>query len=168
MALLSSKAQSEVDRAKDGIEDLQECSGNLDGFSNGLVLWTSEKEFHKLGHLIDAHVAAITEVIEGYLGKDSRETNLLLARIQLRKVPSNLDQDGLVKALRQNIVKAQEALKDAVDLLEEKIARIKSETTAAPSAKDAPIKKDPVVVLKPTLWGMSIDLGELWRRWRGR
>ena len=75
-------------------------------------------------------------------------------------MPSGTTEDGLHRQLERNVAKAQDALQDGISLLEERIATLRTGV--------ATTKKEPVFILKPTLWGMSVDLRELWKSWRKR
>jgi hypothetical protein len=102
----------------------------------------------------------LTTVIEKHFGAGSTEAQQLIERTRIGNVPSGLTEDGLHRQLARNVTKAQDALQDGITLLEERIALLRAE--------GATTKKEPIFILKPTFWGMSVDLRELWKRWRKR
>jgi len=66
MALLSRTAQLKVDRAKDGVEDLQERSDNLQDFANGFTLWVLDLE--RFSQQISGTEHGLTTLIEKHFG----------------------------------------------------------------------------------------------------
>jgi ABC-type transporter Mla subunit MlaD len=172
MALLSRSAQLKVDDAKDGIADLQERIDNLNGFINGFVLWIQDLE--RFVRQISQIERELTKVIEKHFGAGSTEAQQLIERTRIGTVPTGLTEDGLHRQLERNVARAQEALQDGINILEERITTLRagSATTLKPvgqqNKETRSTKMDPVFILKPTLWGMGVDLQEIWRRWRGR
>jgi hypothetical protein len=173
MALLSRAAQLDVDRAKDGIEDLQERIESLQGFANGFVLWVSNLE--RFAQQISGIEHGLTALIEKYFGAATEEARELVARTRIGDLPSPVNEDELHRKFERNVARAQDALRDGIKILEEKISAIRAgggpvlEAFAHPKEdQESPTKQEPLLILKPTLWGMGIDLGEFWRRIRGR
>jgi hypothetical protein len=158
MVLLSRSAQLQVDNAKDGIEDLRARIDNLNGFINGFLVWVRDLE--RFARQISQIEDELTTVIEKHFGAGSTEAQQLIERTRIGNVPSGLTEDGLHRQLARNVTKAQDALQDGITLLEERIALLRAE--------GATTKKEPIFILKPTFWGMSVDLRELWKRWRKR
>jgi hypothetical protein len=151
----------EVDRAKDGIEDLQEQVSNLQGFANGFVLWV--RDLDRFAQQIASTEARLAALIETYFGSGTPEAEALIARTRISELPSPATEDQQHRKFERNIARAQDALQDGVKVLEEKIAALREGGDSVTQPTGPLPKKEPIVVLKPTLWGMSIDLRELWK-----
>jgi hypothetical protein len=164
MALLSRTDQLEVDRAKDGIEDLQEQADNLQGFANGFVLWI--RDLDRFAERIADTEVRLAALIETYFGSGTPETKALVARMRIGELPSPATEDQLHRKFDRNIARARDALQDGIKLLEEKITALRQGRNPVTQPADTLPTKEPIVVLKPTLWGMSIDLRALWRTLR--
>lgn len=166
MALLSRTEQMEVDRAKDGIEDLQEQVDNLQAFANGFVLWV--RDLDRFAQQIADTEGRLAALMEIYFGSGTPEAEALVARTRISELPSPATEDQLHRKFERNIARAQDALQDGIKVLEEKITALREGGNPVTQPADPLPKKEPIVVLKPTLWGMSIDLRELWRTLRRR
>jgi DNA repair exonuclease SbcCD ATPase subunit len=172
MPLLSRNAQLEVDNAKDGIEDFQERIDNLNGFINGFVLWVQDLE--RFARQISQIEQDLMKLIEKHFGAGSTEAQQLIERTRIGTVPPGLTKDGLHRQLERNVARAQDALQDGISILQERIATLRATGATTPKPvvrenKETPTtKKDPIFILKPTLWGIGVDLREIWKRWRGR
>jgi hypothetical protein len=172
VALLSRTAQLEVDRAKDGVEDLQERIDSLQGFANGFALWVLDlKRFSQ--QIFDTE-HRLTTLIEKHFDAGTPEAQELIARTRIGDLPSPATEDELHRKFERNVARAQDALQDVIKILEEKISTLRAGDNPAPKTfaqamgdQQPSSKKERLLILKPTLWGMGIDLRELWRRIRG-
>jgi hypothetical protein len=168
MAQLSHSAQLQVDHAKDGIEDLQECISRLTIFMNGFELWFHHQDFDdRIAYL----EAAVAKVLIRHFGSNSWEAHRLIERTRISSSPHRSNKDRRKRELEHTIAIAIEALEDAIRLLKERIENIKSgRATSKPDAQRAPQprpapSKNPTVVREQTSRGDS--LRDILRRLRG-
>ena len=167
MALLSRSAQLTVDRAKDDIDTLNAKIKDLELFSKTVFLNLYTRQADRIVKEMADLEESTVRLVQNIFGPNSEESQLISPRLRFAALPSGLDQDGIKRELERNVTKIQEALEEAIKLLEGKIAAARGQARApeeATAAKPPTTPSDKPLIswkLKIPFTGIEIDANEL-------
>jgi hypothetical protein len=168
--------QLKILRAEEGIIAFRKLIQDLTslGPKIGLMFFTDSYEAG-----LDIVSKDIKASVPIYFDPTSDECQRFVKAADFKMVPNTLGtKDEIKRALETNIAASQDVLQDAIHALEDRIAALKSggiekspprEKPPAPTPAQDPASSSsssdrPIIHLKPTFMGISIDLNELWRR----
>lgn len=172
--------QLKISRAEEGIIVFKKLIQDLTslGPKIGLMFFTDSYEPG-----LDIVSKDIKASLSIYFAPTSDEFQQFVKAADFKMVPNTLrTKDEIKRALETNIAASQDILQNAIYALEDRIAALKTggiekspphEKPPAPTPAQDPASSSsasdrPIIHLKPTFMGMSIDLNELWRRMRQR
>jgi hypothetical protein len=172
MAELSHSENLQIYRARDGIAELDKCIADLDHLQKTLALTLLN------GKLRGFEPAAkrILVTVNTYFELKTAEGQEFAKAANFAAVPEGTDETTLKRELESNLAASKDTLESAKRALQARVAKIRGESVkkSDPLSVKSPGQpqasadgKKPLFSFRPSLWGMSVDLGELWRRIRG-
>jgi hypothetical protein len=179
---ISHSDQLTIQRANEGLRELTSCIEDLDRLSKRLVLVLGRANFADtaLMPVGNSIMAIVTKHFEGQealrLGEAAVLTDIDASRIKT--------EDDLRRAIETRIAHSKDLLEEGKQLLQRRIRKLSGALATEPLSKVASTevapktdasfsappnsKKNPLISLKPSFAGVSIDLVELWRRIQGK
>jgi nucleoside-diphosphate-sugar epimerase len=177
---ISHKDQLTIQRANEGLRELSSCLEDLDRLFKRLIIVLSHIDFPKndLEPIGNKIVAVVTRHFEGDEARRYGAAAVLTA-VDGSRIKT---EDDLKRALETNIAHSKDLLEAAKEALRERIDKLSGTPAQLPaqvlrptevvSIKDissaTSAKKTPLISIKPSFAGVSIDLVELWRRIHGK
>jgi hypothetical protein len=166
----------EIQRAQDGIESLRDQIGALDALSPRLTL----AFFSDRGKEIFDHLSSTSQRIErtiaGVFDHGTAESEKISKRTDLLANLEGLSREEMKKQIETNIAAAKDSLEEGVSSLQQKIAGLKGRTSVVPPqptsqktiSSNLKEGKPEIFILRPTIWGVGVDLKAFWRKLRGQ
>jgi len=171
---MSHTAKLEIERAQQGIAELRQCIDALEALPAGLTMLffagdrdtkvdaAAERIRAALNRYLDANEARRFAAATSFAALDFGGVTAMDRRLDLKR-----------KKMELALANAQDILEIAVQALEKRIEVLKTAkplrfapeppASARPQAQQQPPKR-PMFIMKPNIWGVGVDLEEVWRR----
>ena len=172
MAELSHSENLQIYRARDGIAELDKCIADVDHLQKTLALILLNGKLRGFEPVAKRILVAVNT----YFELKTAEGQEFAKAANFAAVPEGTDETTLKRELESNLAASKDTLESAKRALQARIAKLRGEPpkkTDAASSKildqTAPSAdgKKPLFSFKPSFWGASLDVNELWRRLKG-
>jgi hypothetical protein len=162
----------EIRRAQEGIKLLRQEIDALNGLRPRLAIafyaHNNRNVLDQLNHASQQTKRTIARVF----GPESAQTDNILKGTDLLDNLKGLSWEEMNNQVETNIAAAMDALEQGINILEQRIVALEGRTAVISAQRPVssnPIENNPeIFILRPSFYGMSVDLKALWRKLTGK